>query len=112
MVKDDIFISLDAATGKLLKRGRLGSGKGKVYASPVGAEGKIYLGTLDGKLLVLEATGEWTVTRTNELGEEIWATPAIADGHLYVRTRSKLYNFVAPASPPAGDTVVEETSAP
>ncbi len=111
MVKDDIVTSLDATTGELLKRGRLGSGKGKVYASPVYAGGKIYLGTLDGKLVVLEAAGEWTVARTNELGEEIWATPAIADGHLYVRTRSKLYDFVAPAEPSTGSETVEPGAA-
>ncbi len=111
MVKDDIVTSLDAATGELLKRGRLGSGKGKVYASPVAAGGKIYVGTLDGKLVVLKAAGEWTVDRTNELGEEIWATPAIADGHLYVRTRSKLYDFVAPTESPAGGEAIQQDPA-
>ncbi len=111
MVKDDVVTSLDPATGKLLKRGRLGSGKGKVYASPVAAGGRVYVGTLDGKLVVLSvgsrASGatpgaEWTVAHTNDLGEEIWATPAIAGGHLYVRTRSKLYDFVAAPVPAAG----------
>ena len=112
MVKDDIVTSLDPATGKLLKRGRLGSGKGKVYASPVAADGKVYVGTLDGKLIVLSVdsrasgatTGaEWTVAHTNDLGEEIWATPAISGGHLYVRTRSKLYDFVAARESPAAE---------
>jgi len=95
MVKDSIVTSLDPATGKLLKRGRLGDGKGKVYASPVAADGKIYVGTLDGKLVVLSPGGEWSVAHTNDLGEEIWATPAIVDGHLYVRTKSRLYDFVS-----------------
>ncbi len=102
MVKDDVVTSLEASTGKLLKRGRLGSGKGKVYASPVAAGGKIYVGTLGGKLVVLEAAGKWKVAHTNDLGEEIWATPAISGGHLYVRTRTKLYDFVAAAAPEEG----------
>ncbi len=110
MVKDDVVTSLDSATGKLLKRGRLGAGKGKVYASPVAAGGKIYLGTLGGKLAVLEphsrASGatpgtEWNVAHVNDLGEEIWATPAISGGHLYVRTKSKLYDFYVEAKVPA-----------
>ncbi len=104
MVKDDVVTSLDAATGKLLKRGRLGAGKGKVYASPVAAGGKIYVGTLDGKLVVLNAGREWSVAQTNDLGEEIWASPAIAGGHLYVRTRAKLYDFyVEEKAPPAAE---------
>ena len=119
MVKDDIVTSLEAATGKLLKRGRLGSGKGKVYASPVAAGGKIYVGTLDGKLVVLNAhvppvgaaAGiEWSVAHTNDLGEEIWATPAIVGDHLYVRTRGKLYDFVTTPTPTTSETPTEEMS--
>lgn len=108
MVKDSIVTSLDPATGKLLKRERLGSGKGKVYASPVAADGKIYVGTLEGKLVVLAAGGEWTVAHTNDLGEEIWATPAISGGHLYVRTKSKLYDFVAAGKEKAGEAAAGE----
>lgn len=120
MVKDDVVTSLDAATGQLLKRGRLGSGKGKVYASPVIAGGKIYVGTLDGKLVVLEAgrrasgatpASDWAVAQTNDLGDEIWASPAIAGEHLYVRTRGKLYDFVATPEPAEGGEPVEAPSA-
>ena len=94
MVKDGIVTSLEPKTGKFLKRGRLGSGSPKVYASPIGADGKIYIGTLDGQVAVLKAGPQWTVLMINELDEEIWASPAIADGHVYVRTKGKLYSFV------------------
>ena len=99
MVKDGVVTSLEPKTGKLLKLGRLGSGSPKVYASPVAADGKIYIGTLDGHLAVLDAGPEWTVLAMNDLGEEIWASPAISDGHVYVRTKGKLYDFVSAASP-------------
>jgi len=35
----------------------------------------------------------------NDLDDEVYATPALADGHIYIRTRSALYCF---GSPPAG----------
>lgn len=93
MVDDGIVTSLDLETGALLKRGRLGNGSPKVYASLVAADGKLYIGTLEGQMVVLELGDEWTVLKTNELGEEIWASPAIAGGHLYLRTRGTLYSF-------------------
>lgn len=95
MVEKGILTSLDAKTGELVKRDRISEGSPKVYASPVAADGRIYLGTLDGTLAVVRATGDWQVLSSVDLGEEIWATPAIADGKLYVRTRGKMYGFGA-----------------
>ena len=93
MVRDGIVTSLDAKTGELLKRGRLEEGSPKVYASPIAADGKIYIGTLEGTMFVLSAKGEWETLASVDLDDEIWASPAIADGRLYVRTRKKLYSF-------------------
>ena len=97
MVKDGIVSAYDPATGDLHKRGRLGDGSPKVYASIVAGDGMLYIGTLDGEMNVLKAGPEWEVLATNDLEDEIWATPAISDGRLYVRTRGKLFSFVAPA---------------
>ena len=96
MVKDGIVSSYDTDSGELLKRGRLTKGSPKVYASPVAADGKIYIATLEGQMAVLKASAQWEVLAMNDLEDEIWATPAIADGHLYVRTRGKLFGFAAP----------------
>jgi len=93
MVEDGILTSLDAKTGELLKRGRIGEGSPKVYASLVAADGKIFVGSLDGTMFVLGAGGEWETLASVDLDDQIWASPAIADGHLYVRTRGKLYSF-------------------
>jgi outer membrane protein assembly factor BamB len=95
MVEDGIVTSLDTKTGELIKRDRMTEGSPKVYASPVIADGKVYLGTLEGEMVVLKAGGEWTPLSTVDLGAEIWASPAVSDGSLYVRTRGKLYNFGA-----------------
>jgi outer membrane protein assembly factor BamB len=96
MVQDGILTSLDVKTGELLKRDRLGEGSAKVYASPVVAGGKIYVGTLEGEMVVLDAGREWTGVSKVDLGDEIWASPAVVDGDLYVRTRGKLYRFGTP----------------
>jgi hypothetical protein len=47
---------------------------------------------------VLEADGNWGVLATSELGEEVFATPAIADGHIWVRTATALYDFAESGS--------------
>jgi outer membrane protein assembly factor BamB len=90
-----ILQTLDPATGKLLKQGRLPKGLGEYYASPVAGDGKIYLVSRDGDITVLEAGGDWGVTGTSQLGEEVFATPAIADGKMWIRTAAALYCFRA-----------------
>jgi len=95
MVDSGILTSLDATTGELIKRDRIADGSPKVYASPIVADGKVYLGTLDGTIVVVSAAGEWEKLASVDLDDEIWATPAIADNKLYVRTRGKMYSFGA-----------------
>jgi hypothetical protein len=46
-----------------------------------------------GKVTVLKAGAQWEVLATNDLGEEVWATPAISGRNLYIRTRNALYSF-------------------
>ena len=47
----------------------------------------------DGKVVVLRAAPQWEILAINDLEEDIFATPAILDGCLYVRTRAALYCF-------------------
>jgi outer membrane protein assembly factor BamB len=98
MVKDGIVSAIDPTSGELIKRGRLTKGSPEVYASPVAADGKIYIATLAGQVGVVQAGPDWQVLSLNDLGDEIHASPAISDGHLYVRTRSKLYSFATAAA--------------
>ncbi|MBL8177341.1 MAG: PQQ-binding-like beta-propeller repeat protein [Bryobacterales bacterium] len=94
MVKSGgIVTALDPATGKLLKQGRSQAAPGDYFASPVAGDGKIFMVSNEGKLSVLKAAPEWEVLSVNDLGEETFATPAIADGRLFVRTRGSLYCF-------------------
>jgi hypothetical protein len=81
--------AFDLKTGKELWTKRLGIGQ---KSSPVLADGKLYVGTEGGKFYILRptATGAETVdedqigTATNP--EPIVASPAIADGRVYVTT--------------------------
>jgi outer membrane protein assembly factor BamB len=88
-----ILTSLNPATGEVLKQGRIPDAIDDYYASPIAADGKIYVASKGGKISVLKAGGEWEVLATNDLGEECVATPAIAGGKLFVRTASALYSF-------------------
>ena len=94
MVNDSgILISFDPATGKVIKQGRLKGAIDKYFASPVGADGKVFLVSHDGTVSVISAQGEWEILQVNTLGEEVFATPAPLDGRLYVRTQKTLYCF-------------------
>jgi outer membrane protein assembly factor BamB len=94
MVRDGgIITSLNVATGQLLKEGRSRDALGGYSASPVAADGKVYLTSDEGKITVLKAGGQWELLGVNDLGEEIRATPALSNGRIYVRTQSAIYCF-------------------
>ena len=94
MINDSgILTSFDPATGNVLKQARLKDAIDKYFASPVGADGKVWLISQDGTASVVSAKGDWEVLAVNSLDDEVFATPAIADGRLYVRTRGMLYCF-------------------
>lgn len=96
MVRDGgIVTSLDAATGKLLKEGRTRDALGEYYASPVAADGKVFLASGEGKISVLKAAPQWEVLQVNDLGDEVHATPALSEGRIYIRTRGVLYCFAS-----------------
>ena len=44
-------------------------------------------------MAVLKAGPQWEVLGTNDLDDPIYATPAIVEGHIYVRTKARLYSF-------------------
>jgi outer membrane protein assembly factor BamB len=92
-VRDGGVVScLDAATGKLVYRERLGPG-GAYYSSPIAGDGKVYAASHRGVLTVFAAGDTFRVLARNDLQEPIVATPAVADGKLYVRTETQLYAF-------------------
>jgi len=94
MINDSgILLSFDPANGNVLKQGRLHGAIDKYFSSPVAGDDKVFLIGQAGQVSVVKATGEWEVLAVNELDDECYATPAIADGRIYIRTRSALYAF-------------------
>ena len=94
MVNDGgVLISFDPATGNVIKQGRLQGAIDKYFSSPVAADDKVFLIGQGGAVSVLKAAGEWEILKVNQLDDECFATPAIADGRIYIRTRSALYCF-------------------
>lgn len=88
-----VLTTLDAATGQMLHQDRVRGVSDNYYASPVAGDGKIFLASHNGVVAVLRAGGQQELLAANPLDEEIFATPAIAGGRLYVRTVSALYCF-------------------
>jgi outer membrane protein assembly factor BamB len=96
MKEGGILTALDGSTGSVLKQARLHGALGDYFASPVAADGKLYTVSHEGKVSVLKPGKNWEVLAVNELGEECNATPAIADGRIYLRTHQTLYCFGKP----------------
>lgn len=92
-VKDGGILScLDAASGKPAKQARLPA-SGEYYSSPVGGDSKIFFLNDEGKLTVITDSADWSVLHTADFGEDTYATPAIVDGRIYLRTAGHLYCF-------------------
>jgi outer membrane protein assembly factor BamB len=82
----------------VFKQARLAGALGRYWSSPVAADGRIFVVNEDGKVVVLRAAPEWEILAVNNLNEDTFATPAIVDGRIYVRTRAALYCFGKRAS--------------
>ena len=84
---------LDPKTGKILERGRLKNAVDDYYASPVAGDGKIWFVGESGIVSVVKAGGGLESLATVQLEGDCYATPAIGDGCLFVRTGRALYCF-------------------
>lgn len=95
MVNDNggILTMLNPDTGELLKQGRLPGGSDTFYASPVAGDGKVYIPSEKGQVFVLPPGPNLEPIAVNDLGDGIYATPALVDGRIYLRTLNTLYCF-------------------
>ncbi len=81
--------AFEAESGKMLWQKRLA---GKEYrASPIVADGKVYLLSREGICTVIEEGPKYKVVSTNELPGDFYATPAISDGNLFLRSNTQLF---------------------
>jgi len=89
----------EAKTGKCLYQERLGTGRTGFTASPVAADGKIYIASEDGDVYVIQAGPAFKLLSVNPMGEICMATPAISEGTLFFRTQGNLVAIAERAKP-------------
>ena len=86
-----IITCLASSTGKtILKRTRL-SGPSTIYASPVGANNRIYFTGRNGTTVVIERSDTFNVLATNRLDDQFVSSPALAGDQLFLRGNRYLY---------------------
>ena len=80
-----VFDAYELETGKEIYRQRLDPVGSGFSASPVASDGRIYLTSEDGDIIVVAAGREFRKLGANPMGELVMATPALSDGVMYVR---------------------------
>jgi outer membrane protein assembly factor BamB len=91
MVSDDGVAScVEAASGEVVWKKRIG---GKYASSPIVADGRVYFCNQDGLTTVITPGREYKLLATNTLDDGFMASPAVADGALFLRTKSHLYRI-------------------
>lgn len=99
-----VVTALDPETGEVAFLGRPRQ-PGRYHASPVGYEGVVLIASIEGDLTVFRADRTFEIVAESSLGDSFWASPAIADGTVFLRGASTLYGFRAggassPTAPP------------
>ncbi len=97
MVNDagGLVTTLNPDTGALIQQGRLKLPSDRFYASPVAGDGKIFIASESGKVVVLPPGGGLEAMAINDLQDSIYATPALVGNRIYIRTLNALYCFGA-----------------
>ena len=86
-----VLVVYEARTGKRKYEERLGGGGSGFTASSVASGGNVYIVAETGEVYVVRAGEEFELVAENDMGEILMATPAIADGTLYIRGRKQLF---------------------
>jgi outer membrane protein assembly factor BamB/antitoxin (DNA-binding transcriptional repressor) of toxin-antitoxin stability system len=85
-----VLSAYDGKTGERIYRARIGNG-GSFAASPIAADGRLYLANEDGEVYVVRAGRTYEELAKNEMKEVIMSTPAISDGLIVIRTLGHVY---------------------
>jgi outer membrane protein assembly factor BamB len=84
-----VFSAYNAKTGELVYQERIPS---SFSASPIAADGKLYLASQDGDVYVVRAGPKFELLATNSMGEPLMATPAISGNNLIIRSERYIYS--------------------
>jgi outer membrane protein assembly factor BamB len=83
-----VLACYDAKSGEKLWSQEFG---GSFYASPVFADGKVYITDMTGKTYIVKATRDYQLVGSPEIGEKAVCSPIFQDGKVYLRGMSNLY---------------------
>ncbi|MEW6125971.1 MAG: PQQ-binding-like beta-propeller repeat protein [Acidobacteriota bacterium] len=97
-----ILTCVDAQSGKVIYEGGRVPVPASFMASPVAFGDKILITSDDGDTFVVKAGPQHEIIRTNSVGEPVFATPALANGKIYIRGEKHLYCIANKASATAG----------
>jgi outer membrane protein assembly factor BamB len=86
-----ILTCIDAKTGEVKYEGGRIPIPATFTASPVAFEGKILMTSEDGDTFIIKAGPKHEILGTNSVGEPVYASPAIADGCIFIRGEKNLY---------------------
>jgi len=89
LTDNGILSAYEPATGERLYQQRVAGGTG-FSASPVAANGRLYLASEDGDMHVVKAGRTFELLSSNRMGEPLMATPAISGNTIFVRTLTSL----------------------
>lgn len=91
LANNGVLDAYDAGTGEEIYRQRLPAIGSGFSASPVAADGKLYIANEDGQVMVIAAGREFRHIATNSIPELVMATPALSNGVLYLRGASSVF---------------------
>jgi outer membrane protein assembly factor BamB len=81
-----ILTAYRSDTGEEVHRARIGGANASFSASPIAADGRLYVCSEDGNVFVVRGEPGYELLTTLPMGEVVMATPAVSDGLLVVRT--------------------------
>lgn len=91
-----LLTCLDATSGKPHYTQERLDGVTTVYASPIGAQDRIYIVGREGTTLVMEKSNALKILATNRLDDGFDASPAVVDNELFLRGHAHLYCIAEP----------------
>lgn len=97
-----VYSCVEPVSGKVLHTARA---LGSTYSSPIAAAGRIYLFEDTGRCTVLADGADFQVLAKNDLNEEVYTTPAVSNGRIFIRTNQSLICISSTARPsePGGE---------
>jgi len=91
-----VYSCVEPVSGKVLHTARA---LGSTYSSPVAAAGRIYLFEDTGRCTVLADAADFQVLAKNDLNEEVYTTPAVSNGRIFISTTQSLICISSTARP-------------